>query len=476
MSEDLKSLLDIISSSVHTILDTCKKTGKEFPSLNHPAQPSEFSPDGVRNDPAVVESIGLIVAAATQLIATVQPPAVTVTNLALRFTVTAALGVAEAANVAEIIRPAGPKGMHIRDIAAKSNTDPGKLSHFLRYLATNHCFNEVAPDVFSHNLLSSLIDTGKEITADFAQTKYDSPQGMAALIAFEADEAMKAASYFQEVVTDPKTAFSEEVNDAGIQKALRTDLSLWDYYDLPEGQHRRRRFAVTMSSGNSLVPPGLILSSYDWASVPKGGLIVDVGGGLGHVSLEVAKAHPDLQVVVEDRSLVLEQAKQHWEVNFPQHIRDGKAHFITADYFEPQPVLPGTPDIFMMRMIIHDWSDKYAIRLLRRLREAAGPSTKLIIIDSVLDYACENPNDAARPPRPLLPNMGAANIMPYAVDLVTFGILNAGERTIGGFENILAASGWQLQEIRRNPAAKSWWPSIISVPSTTAVTNGNSNL
>ena len=37
--------------------------------------------------------------------------------------------------------------------------------------------------------------------------------------------------------------------------------------------------------------------------------MVDVGGGLGHVSLEIAKAYPSLQIVLVDRPLVVEQAK-----------------------------------------------------------------------------------------------------------------------------------------------------------------------
>lgn len=36
---------------------------------------------------------------------------------------------------------------------------------------------------------------------------------------------------------------------------------------------------------------------------------MDVGGGFGHVSLEVAKIRPDLKIVVEDRPPVAVQAK-----------------------------------------------------------------------------------------------------------------------------------------------------------------------
>ncbi|KAH8111778.1 S-adenosyl-L-methionine-dependent methyltransferase [Phellopilus nigrolimitatus] len=457
MSADLKSLRDIISSSIDIILDTCEKTGKEFPSLDQPIHPSEFSPEGIRNDSNVQDAIGLIVAAASQLIATVQSPPATLTISTFKFTLSAALGIAEAANIAEIIRPVGSKGMHVNDIAAKSNTDPKKLSRVLRYLATNHWFREVNPDIFAHNLLSSLLDTGKEVADAFTETKHENSPGFSALVGYG------RPGYLREVITEPETAFSEEPNHSAVQRALDVDLPLWDYFDTPEGQYRRKRFAIMMSASNKLQPPEAILTSYDWETLPKGGVIVDVGGGLGHVSLEVAKSYPDVQIAIEDRPLILDQAKQYWKENLPSHVSEGKVHFIDTDFFEAQPTLPGNPEVFLLRMIVHDWSDKYVIKLLRRLRDVAKPSTKLVIVDSVLDYACAS--SGGGPPAPLLSNMGGGNLLAYSVDLAVFGVLNSGERTASGFQYVLSASGWELKEIRRNPVNKIWWPSIIAVPS-----------
>ena len=34
----------------------------------------------------------------------------------------------------------------------------------LRHLATHHIFREVSPGVFAHNILSSVLDTGKDFT------------------------------------------------------------------------------------------------------------------------------------------------------------------------------------------------------------------------------------------------------------------------------------------------------------------------
>lgn len=79
--------------------------------------------------------------------------------------------------------------------------------------------------------------------------------------------------------------------------------------------------------------------------------------------------------------------------------------------------------MLLLRQIVHDWSDKYAVKILSQLKKSAGPNTKLLIVDCVVDYACDSSSlgDLPAPPpvpAPLLPNLGAANLLTYSVDLV----------------------------------------------------------
>lgn len=86
------------------------------------------------------------------------------------------------------------------------------------------------------------------------------------------------------------------------------------------------------------------LIAFDWSTVRKGGIVIDVGGGLGHVSMEVSKIRPDLNIVVEDRPPVMVQAKavrsqvllegylltslKYWEEHLPNRIATGNVQFI----------------------------------------------------------------------------------------------------------------------------------------------------
>jgi len=74
-------------------------------------------------------------------------------------------------------------------------------------------------------------------------------------------------------------------------------------------------------------------------------------------------------------------------------------------------------------MILHDWADSYCIQILELLRKAASPTSKLLICESILSYACEDTTVAQDipggtepvPPQPLLPNWGYANLSPQLI-------------------------------------------------------------
>ena len=83
---------------------------------------------------------------------------------------------------------------------------------------------------------------------------------------------------------------------------------------------------------------------------------------------------------------------------------------------------------------MHNWPDAECERILSHARAAAegNPDTKLVIVDSILMYACRegateddkddkditgvNQKDGMAP-EPLLPNWGAANALAYKLDI-----------------------------------------------------------
>ena len=81
MPSILKQLSDLIAASAHNIDAACEARGVPFPSLDEPF--SDESEDA-RNGPELLNSIGIIVAAATQLIAVADVPSTHLLSVVLQ--------------------------------------------------------------------------------------------------------------------------------------------------------------------------------------------------------------------------------------------------------------------------------------------------------------------------------------------------------------------------------------------------------
>ncbi|KAI0697896.1 S-adenosyl-L-methionine-dependent methyltransferase [Cytidiella melzeri] len=464
---NLTALRDLITSSVDAILASCDT--QPFPSAD---EPFSVESEAIRMDPHVQKHSGILIAAATQLIAAVRPPPLTLLYHGISYYIPACIRTVIELHVAEIIRDAGPQGMHVNEIAAPTNCDPGKLARVLRLLATSYIFQEVAPNTFAHNRISSLLDTGKavaEILAD-PQGKHDKTIGVAAFMGHFGDESLKSGGYLADTLTNPNISRSNQPNETAFNTAFKTDLGIFDWFELPENQYRRRRFANAMQGAQSLTPPGATVKGFDWQSLPKDSVVVDVGGGFGSQSLSLAQTFNHLKFVVQDQAGVISDAPKFWEARLPQALETGRVEFQVHNFFDPQPVRE--PAVFFMRMILHDWSDEYCLKILRQLRAAAGPHTKLIVSDNVLGYACEEtdsvkdiPGGAWNPaPAPLLPNYGSAAAFPYLADIHMLALMNGSERTVASFQSLYEQSGWRLVNVEAHGFFRGIDSKIIGVP------------
>ena len=83
--------------------------------------------------------------------------------------------------------------------------------------------------------------------------------------------------------------------------------------------------------------------------------------------------------------------------------------------------------------MLHDWSDKYCLKILKQLRDAATPDTKLVVLEMIMPYACHDTEEIAggiasvvaiKAPNPLLANWGAVNELIYMLDMAVRFFIN----------------------------------------------------
>lgn len=97
------------------------------------------------------------------------------------------------------------------------------------------------------------------------------------------------------------------------------------------------------------------------------------------------------------------------------------------NFFEPQPAENTNIAVYLLRMIMHNWPDAECVQILKRVRAACTPNTRIVIVDNIMLYAsrdqtvegadvgAQDPDALA--PEPLLANWGAANSLSYKQDI-----------------------------------------------------------
>ncbi|KAJ6574821.1 O-methyltransferase-domain-containing protein [Mycena capillaripes] len=344
------------------------------------------------------------------------------------------------------------QGMHVDDIAAPTGVDSARLGRSLRFLATQHIFREVEPNVFANNRLSSLLNTGKqaeEIRADRFH-KYDGTNGFCALLEDLTSVSHKASTCVWENMADPFTAQSGEPNHSPFQRAFGTNKTYFEWQAEEEQKYISHRFGITMVGMASMRPANAILSAFDWHSLPHDSIVVDVGGGLATSAVPIAKAIPQVKIIVQDLPNVIEHSRKLLSKNHPELLNSGRIELQEHDFFTPQLPLMNA-SVFMLKQVLHDWSDDHCAKILQYLRDSAMPDAKLLIVDTVLSYALpgtpDGPKSKQTAPAPLLSNFGPADDLPYFMDFGMGAIINGQERTIGQLTDLLHRTGWQIVRV-----------------------------
>jgi SAM-dependent methyltransferase len=176
----------------------------------------------------------------------------------------------------------------------------------------------------------------------------------------------------------------------------------------------RRQFAEGMAE-LSAGHVELVTAAYDF---PTSGVVVDVGGGVGGLLLAVLRARPGLRGVLLDHrdvvaATVLGQLGEpdRWEA-------------VAGDFFDSVPA----GDLYLVKNVLHDWSDDRCVRILSNCRRAMRPDGRLLVVDAVIPPGNE-------------PHFGKA------LDMVMMLLLTGQERTRQEFEALFSRSGFRLTRV-----------------------------
>jgi len=160
------------------------------------------------------------------------------------------------------------------------------------------------------------------------------------------------------------------------------------------------------------------LSAYDFSSIK---CLADIGGGTGRLMASILQRYPRMRGLLLDFDYVVAAAQ---EVMSAYGVSE-RVEIVSGSFFEK---LPGKCDAYILKNILHIFGDEEATRLLKNIREAVKPGTRIFILEMLL---------------------GKANKPAYGkmFDLqMLVGPVGARERTLEQYKSLLEDSGWYFKQ------------------------------
>lgn len=204
-----------------------------------------------------------------------------------------------------------------------------------------------------------------------------------------------------------------------LSHALRTGTSAWEHvHGLPFWEWLAANPAEEATFAASMRDQGSVygLAAVAHIDLAGAGVVADVGGGTGTLLSAVVAANAGVRGILVDLPTVLERAE----------VDRTRITLHPGNLFGEMPAA----DAYLLSRVLHDSSDADAQRILEGIRQAAAPGARLFDIDLVVPPAAE--------PHPA--KFGDINM------LLLFG--GGRERTRVEFEQLLASTGWHLDDTR----------------------------
>ena len=128
--------------------------------------------------------------------------------------------------------------------------------------------------------------------------------------------------------------------------------------------------AAMVALGGDVVEP--IATGYEFGAL---GVVVDVGGGHGSLLSAILARHPSVEGILFDLPAGVAAAEAGLGGPLP------RCKLVAGDFFES---VPEGADVYLMKKVLHDWSDDDAVRILVNCRRAMAPGGRVLVAETVV--------------------------------------------------------------------------------------------
>jgi len=271
-------------------------------------------------------------------------PNIAIVEMIQSFYVSKAISVAAELNIAEHLQK-GKKS--ISELARLTGAHKDSLYRLMRMLSSQGVFKEKKNHFFSQNRLSKTLLNHR-----------DSMRYMAMHLGNSINWQLFNELYY--VVKTGENA-SEKILGMNI-------------FEFLEKNPVNNKIYNTAMTNSSLMLSYAILSRYNFK---KGKCIVDIGGGQGILLSMILIKNPNIKGVLFDLPHVIKNAEE----NFRNYNLSNRIELMAGSFYE---TIPQGGDIYLMKNIIHNLSNKQAVDILIKINNILPEKGRILIIEPVI--------------------------------------------------------------------------------------------
>jgi len=279
--------------------------------------------------------------------------------------------------------------LHYIELAKLSQTDPNSLYRLLRMLSSQGIFFEHEDRSFSHSEASKLLskqhpNSLHSLTTFYGSVIHNSWEGLVGAL---------------------------QEGSPGFEKEFGLPVFLY-FKQHPEVFHLFH--AAMKEKSNNVIDS--CLENFNFGAYQT---VFDIGGGKGHLLSRILKTYEHMKGGLFDLPEVIEKV-QHEITKYSD-----RTSLIPGNFLQE---IPKGADLYILKSVIHDWSDPEAITILMHCYEAMPEDGSLLIIEPIL--AERNAPDYAK-----------------QMDILMLNVTGGKERSFEEFANLLRETHFEIEKV-----------------------------
>jgi hypothetical protein len=276
-------------------------------------------------------------------------------------------------------------------IAAQTQTHEDNLRRLMNGLVSIGVFSTPGEDLYGHGALSPFL-------------RSDHPLSQRAFI----EGVFGGEHYASWGAIDASLKSGETAFDS------LHGMPVFDWYS--RNPEPAQLFSRAMEGTTRIIEMALLAS---WTPPPFE-LAVDVGGSRGTLAAGLLAGRPEAKAILFDLPDIVDAVRPT--------LTDERIQAIGGNFFESVP----KGDLYLLKLILHDWTDEQSEAILRSIRAAIRPGGHVAIIDAVL------PEQVGQHPG-------------YLMDLNMMVMTGGRERTVAEFGALLERTGFRVESVTATP-------------------------